>query len=150
MLFKDKMPCVFVLIISIQIQDCSVPLTPGVSACIPSLPGNILVSREEWWGEAISSSSLALLHLTTSVAVWRDPHHPPGHATTGRAWFLAWLCPSWGLTGTAAQTRWPQSFSAACSDLYHNQSALGSSVSFYFQFWGFPGLNLNILAKLNL
>ena len=47
MLFKDKMPRVFMMIISIQIQDCSVPLTPGVSVCIPSLPVSILVSREE-------------------------------------------------------------------------------------------------------
>lgn len=67
MLFKDKMPRVFMLLIDIQIQGCSVPLTSGVSVSIPSLPCEHL-GREDGV-RPLGPSSLALLHLTTSVAV---------------------------------------------------------------------------------
>lgn len=61
------MPLVFMLIIAIQIQDCSVPLISGVSVSIPSLPCEHL-GRENGV-RPLGPSSLALLHLTTSVAV---------------------------------------------------------------------------------
>lgn len=64
------------LIISIRIQDCSVPLTSGVSVCIPSLPCEHLGSRRDDGVRPSGPSLLALLHLTTSVVVWWDLHHP--------------------------------------------------------------------------
>lgn len=89
MLFKDKMPLVFMLIIAIQIQDCSVP--PFLSLCVyPSLPCEHL-GREN--GVEHSPSSLALLHLTTSGQC-TGPPPPPGLLITARAWFLVWFCPS--------------------------------------------------------
>lgn len=88
------------LIIAIQIQDCSVPLISGVSVSIPSLPCEHLGGE---WGEAIRPLFLGSLALDHKA--WQCGQDPTTLAVraTGRAWFLVWFCPSWGLTGTTAQ-----------------------------------------------